>query len=385
MTTTGAGQPARTMEVPLLDLQAQHRPIRSELIDAVTRVCDSQRFILGPEVEGLERELSAYLGVAHAVGVSSGTDALLLAMMALGIGPGDEVITSTYSFFATAGCVARLGGTPVFCDIDPVSYNIDAAAVASALTPRTKAVIPVHLYGQSADLDPILDTAARVGVPVIEDAAQAIGAVYKGQKVGGLGRAGCFSFFPSKNLGAFGDAGLVTTNDAALAASLRRMRVHGADRQYYHDVLGGNFRLDALQAAILRVKLPHLAGWTKARRRNAARYDELFAGAGLADRVVRPTAPADRHHIFNQYVVRVPDRDRVKAHLEARHVGSAIYYPVPFHEQRCFAYLGYRTGQFPHAERAARETLALPIYGELTLDQQRYVVEVIAEALNQPA
>jgi dTDP-4-amino-4,6-dideoxygalactose transaminase len=385
MTTTGAGQPARTTEVPLLDLQAQYRPIRDAIIETVTRVCDSQRFILGPEVEGLERELAAYLGVAHAVGVSSGTDALLLAMMALGIGPGDEVITSTYSFFATAGCVARLGATPVFCDIDPVSYNIDPAAAAAAITPRTKAVIPVHLYGQSADLDPILDTASRAGVSVIEDAAQAIGAAYKGRMVGGLGHAGCFSFFPSKNLGAFGDGGFVTTNDAALAASLRRMRVHGADRQYYHDVIGGNFRLDALQAAVLRVKLPHLAGWTEARRRNAARYDELFAGAGLTDRVVRPTALADRRHIYNQYVVRVPDRDRVKAHLDARHVGSAIYYPVPFHELPCFAYLGYRTGQLPHAERAARETLALPIYGELTLEQQRYVVDVMAEALNQPA
>ncbi len=384
MTTTGAGQPARTAEVPMLDLQAQYRPIRRELVEAVTRVCDSQRFILGPEVEGLEHELAAYLGVAHAVGVSSGTDALLLAMMALGVGPGDEVVTSTYSFFATAGCVARLGATPVLCDIDPVSYNIDPAAVASAITPRTKAIIPVHLYGQSADLDPILDTAARAGVPVVEDAAQAIGAAYKGRMVGGFGRAGCFSFFPSKNLGAFGDGGLVTTNDAALAASLRRMRVHGADRQYYHDVIGGNFRLDALQAAILRVKLPHLAGWTEARQRNAARYDDLFAGAGLADRVVRPTVLPDRRHIFNQYVVRVPDRDGVKSLLEARRVGCAVYYPVPFHELACFSYLGYRTGQFPHAEAAARETLALPVYGELALDQQRYVVDVIAEALNRP-
>ena len=385
MSATGTGQAAAAMQVPMLDLQAQYRPIRDAVIDVVTRVCDSQRFILGPEVEGMEQELAAYLGVTHAVGVSSGTDALLLAMMALGIGPGDEVVTSTYSFFATAGCVARLGAKPVFVDIDPITYNIDPAATADAVTARTRAIIPVHLYGQSADLDPLLDIAARAGVPVVEDAAQAIGATYKGRMVGGFGRAGCFSFFPSKNLGAFGDGGLVTTNDDTLAASLRRMRVHGADRQYFHQVIGGNFRLDALQAAVLRVKLPHLAGWTEARRRNAARYDELFAGAGLTGRVTLPVAAPGCHHIFNQYVIRVPNRDAVKAHLESRQVGCAIYYPVPFHEQACFAYLGYRTGQFPHAERAARETLALPIYGELTAEQQRYVVSVLSEALNRTA
>jgi dTDP-4-amino-4,6-dideoxygalactose transaminase len=385
MSAAGTGQAAATMQVPMLDLQAQYRPIRDAVIDAVTRVCDSQRFIMGPEVEGMERDLAASLGVTHAVGVSSGTDALLLAMMALGIGPGDEVVTSTYSFFATAGCVARLGARPVFVDIDPVTYNIDPAAVAAAVTPRTRAIIPVHLYGQSADLDPLLDIANRAGVPLIEDAAQAIGATYKGRTVGGFGRAGCFSFFPSKNLGAFGDGGLVTTNDDTLAASLRRMRVHGADRQYYHQVIGGNFRLDALQAAVLRVKLPHLAGWTEARRRNAARYDGLFADLGLTGRVTLPVTAPGRHHIFNQYVVRVPNRDAVKAHLEARQVGCAIYYPVPFHQQDCFAYLGYRTGQFPHAEAAAQETLALPIYGELTAEQQHYVVSVIADALGRAA
>jgi len=385
MSTTGTDQTAATMQVPLLDLQAQYRPLRDALIAAVTQVCDSQRFILGPEVEGMERDLAAYLGVTHAVGVSSGTDALLLAMMALGIGPGDEVITSTYSFFATAGCIARLGATPVLVDIDPITYNIDPAAAAAAVTSRTRAIIPVHLYGQSADLEPLLETAARAGVPLIEDAAQAVGAAYKGRMVGGFGRAGCFSFFPSKNLGAFGDGGLVTTNDDALAASLRRMRVHGADRQYYHQVIGGNFRLDALQAAVLRVKLPHLAGWTEARRRNAARYDDLFADFGLAGQVTLPVTATGCYHIFNQYVVRVPHRDAVKAHLEARRVGCAIYYPVPFHEQACFAYLGYRPGQFPHAERAARETLALPVYGELTADEQRYVVSVIGEALSRTA
>ena len=383
MSAAGTGLAAAPTQVPMLDLQAQYRPIRDAIIDAVTRVCDSQRFIMGPEVEGMERDLAAYLGVTHAVGVSSGTDAILLAMMALGIGPGDEVITSTYSFFATAGCVARIGATPVFVDIDPVTYNIDSAATAAAVTSRTRAIVPVHLYGQSADLDPLLEIATRAGVPLIEDAAQAIGATYKGRMVGGFGRVGCFSFFPSKNLGAFGDGGLVTTNDDALAASLRRLRVHGADRQYYHQVIGGNFRLDALQAAVLRVKLPHLAGWTEARRRNAARYDELFADAGLTGRVTLPVAAPHCRHIFNQYVIRVPRRDAVKAHLESRQVGCAIYYPVPFHEQACFAYLGYRTGQFPHAELAARETLALPIYGELTAEQQRYVVAVLADALSR--
>jgi dTDP-4-amino-4,6-dideoxygalactose transaminase len=385
MAATGQDGQADGRHVPLLDLQAQYRPIRDELIEVVTRVCDSQRFIMGQEVESLERELASYLGVSHAVGVSSGTDALLVAMMALGIGPGDEVVTSTYSFFATAGCVARLGARPVFVDIDPVTYNIDPERIAAAISPRTKAIIPVHLYGQSADLDRILDVASRAGVPVIEDAAQAIGARYKGRMVGGFGRFGCFSFFPSKNLGAFGDGGLVTTGDDSLAASLRRLRMHGADRQYYHEIVGGNFRLDALQAAVLRVKLPHLAGWTEARRRNAARYDALFEEHGLANHVVRPVVHADCDHIFNQYVVRMPDRDAVKAHLDARHVGSAVYYPVPFHQLGCFAYLGYSAGQFPHAERAAAETLALPVYGELTADDQRYVVEVIAEALSRRA
>lgn len=381
MTEQASARAPREIQVPMLDLQAQYRPIRDALIEAVTRVCDSQRFILGPEVEGLERELAEHLGVAHAVGVSSGTDALLAAMMAVGVGPGDEVVTSAYSFFATAGCVARLGARPVFVDIDPVTCNIDPAAIPAAITPRTKAIVPVHLYGQSADLDPILAIACGAGVPIIEDAAQAIGSAYHGRMVGGFGLAGCFSFFPSKNLGAFGDGGLVTTNDAEVAASVRRLRMHGADRQYYHDVVGGNFRLDAIQAAVLRVKLPHLAGWTEARRRNAARYDELFEAFGLTDRVTRPVTLPGRHHIFNQYVVRVPDRDRVKSHLEARRVGCAVYYPVPFHQLACFAYLGCRAGQFPHAERAARETLALPVYGELTADQQRYVVEVVAEAL----
>lgn len=383
MAPIDAGRTVGTMQVPMLDLQAQYQPIRDEILAAVTRVCDSQRFIMGPEIDGLEREMAAMLGVKHAVGVSSGTDALLLAMMALGVGPGHEVVTSTYSFFATAGCVARLGATPVLVDIDPATFNIDPAQAAAAITPRTKAIIPVHLYGQSADLDPLVDTARRSGVPLIEDAAQAIGSKYKGRMVGAEGLLGCFSFFPSKNLGAFGDGGLVTTNSDDVVASLRRLRVHGADQQYYHRVIGGNFRLDALQAAVLRVKLPRLAGWTESRRRNADRYAQLFQDRGLTDRVTLPVALADRYHIFNQYVIRVPRRDHVKAHLDQRGVGNAIYYPVPFHEQECFAYLGYETGQFPHAEGAARNTLALPIYGELGADQQRYVVEVIAEALDR--
>ena len=367
-----------TMRVPLLDLTAQYAPIRSEVLAAITRVCDSQRFIMGPEVEGLERELAALLEVQHAIGVSSGTDALLVAMMALGIGSGDEVITPTFSFFATAGCVSRVGATPVFVDIDPVTFNADPEAVAAAVSLRTKAIIPVHLYGQSADMDPILETARRAGVAVIEDAAQAIGARYKGRAVGGLGTFGCFSFFPSKNLGAFGDAGLVTTNDAGLARQVRLLRNHGAEPKYYHHVIGGNFRLDALQAAVLRVKAPHLAAWTEARRANARRYRELFVDLAAAENVRLPAESPDAYHIYNQFVIRVRERDALRAHLESVGVGTEIYYPVPFHAQGCFAHLADRRSGFPHADRAAAETLALPIYGELTEDQQRYVVESIA-------
>ena len=367
--------------VPLLDLQAQFRPIRDEVLGAIARVCDSQRFIGGPEVEGLERELAGMLEVTEAVGVSSGTDALLAAMMALGVGPGDDVVTTTYSFFATAGCIVRLGARPVLVDIDPVTCNIDPAGVAAAITPRTRAIVPVHLYGCSADMAPIMATAAGAGVPVLEDAAQAIGARYRGRPVGGLGTFGCFSFFPSKNLGAFGDGGLVTTSDAALAERLRLLRNHGAARKYFHSRVGGNFRLDALQAAVLRVKLPHLAAWTAARRRNADRYRELLAPLVLKGRVRLPVEPDGCHHIYNQFVIRVEDRDRVKAGLEARRVGAEIYYPVPFHLQECFRDLGYRKGQFPAAEDAAGGTLALPIYGELTEDQQRYVTDSIAQVI----
>lgn len=366
------------MRVPLLDLTAQFRPIREEVLTAIMRVCDSQHFILGAEVEAFEREMATMLGVCHAVGVSSGTDALLVAMMALGIGAGDEVIVPTYSFFATAGCVSRLGARPVLVDIEPVTCNIDPAAVAAAMTPRTRAVVPVHLYGQAAEMAPILEAARARGIAVIEDAAQAIGARYGEALVGGIGELGCFSFFPSKNLGAFGDAGLVTTNDEALARKVRLLRGHGMDPKYYHRLVGGNFRIDALQAAVLRVKAPHLAGWTEARRRNADRYRALFGEIGPRA-VGLPVEAPGRYHIYNQFVVRVPDRDGLRARLGDAGIGSEIYYPVPFHEQECFRDLGYRAGQFPHAERAAAETLALPIYGELAEEQQRAVVTAIAD------
>ena len=367
--------------VPLLDLQAQYRPLREELLAAIARVCDSQRFIMGPEVEALEQELAKYLGVTDSVTVSSGTDALLASMMAQGVGPGDEVITSTYSFFATAGCVTRLGATPRLVDIDPVTYNSDPAALRGALTPRTKAILPVHLYGLCADMDPILSVAAETGIAVIEDACQAIGATYKGRQAGTIGRAGCFSFFPSKNLGAFGDAGLVTTNDATLAHEIRLLRNHGAEQRYYHKRIGGNFRLDAIQAAVLRVKLPHLARWTSLRRENAARYRRLFERHGLASLVTLPAEPSGYVHIYNQFIVRVPDRDRVRAFLTEHGIGTEIYYPVPFHLQECFASLGYRRGDFPNAEAAADSTIALPIYGELTEEQQDTVVRTLADAL----
>jgi dTDP-4-amino-4,6-dideoxygalactose transaminase len=397
--------------VPLLDLKAQYAPIRAEVLAAITAVCDSQHFIGGPEIDRLEQELAAMLHVKAAIAVSSGTDALLAALMALNIGAGDEVVTTTYSFFATAGTIWRVGARPVLVDIDPVTYNLDA--VARVITPRTRVILPVHLYGQSADMDPIVDLARARGIAIVEDAAQAIGALYKGRPVGGIGTIGCFSFFPSKNLGAFGDGGLLTTNDEALGHRLRLMRNHGAEPKYFHKFVGGNFRLDALQAAVLRIKARRLPEWTEARRRNAARYGQLFRSAGLTDRITLPVEAPDRHHIYNQFIVRVPEgrvgpfdslalaqgrqvgpfdslalaqgrrvgsaRDRLRAHLEARRIGAEIYYPVPFHLQECFASLGHRAGDFPRAEQAAHETLALPIYGELTEAQQQYVVGAIAE------
>jgi dTDP-4-amino-4,6-dideoxygalactose transaminase len=367
------------MKVPLLDLRAQYEPMRTEILATIARVCDSQQFILGPEIAGLEEELARLLGVPHAVAVSSGTDALLVALMALGIKSGDEVVTTTYSFFATAGAIARVGARPVLVDIDPETFNLDPAKLADAITPRTRAILPAHLFGLAADMDPILDEASRAGVPVIEDAAQAIGATYKARPVGGMGRFGCFSFFPSKNLGAFGDAGLLTTGDADLARRARLLRTHGMEPKYCHHLVGGNFRMDALQAAVLRVKAPRLAAWTEARRVNASRYVRLFREAGLIERVGVPVEPVGRRHVFNQFVIRARERDALKRHLDAAGIGNEIYYPVPFHLQPCFAELGHRAGDFPQAERAAQESLAIPIYGELSMEQQQAVVQAIGE------
>ncbi len=376
--------------IPLLDLKAQYAAIRAEIRAAIDRVADAQHFIGGPEVEALEQEVAAYAGCRFGIGVSSGTDALLVALMALDLRPGDEVITTAYSFFATAGSIYRLGGRPVFVDINPLTYNIEPAQIEAAITDRTRAIIPVHLFGQMADMDPIMAIARRHDLIVIEDAAQAIGAEYRGRRAGSIGHFGCFSFFPSKNLGAFGDGGMITTNDPELAHRARLLRNHGAEPKYYHKLVGGNFRLDALQAAILRVKLKYLDGWTAARQRNADRYRRLFAAAGLADPrspilgpqtpIVLPTDMGYGRHIYNQFVIRAARRDAVMAELKARQIGHEIYYPVPLHLQECFVGLGYRPGDLPESERAAQESLALPIYGELTEEMQAAVVEAIAAA-----
>jgi dTDP-4-amino-4,6-dideoxygalactose transaminase len=367
------------LHVPLLDLTGQYHPLRQDILAALTRVADSQRFIMGPEVEAFEREMASLLEVDHAIGVSSGTDALLAAMMALGIGPGTEVIVPTYSFFATAGCVVRLGATPIFVDIDPVTFNITPEGVSRALSPRTRGILPVHLYGLPADMDALVAIADEARVPIIEDAAQAIGSRYRGRQAGSLGRIACFSFFPSKNLGAFGDAGLVTTNDAALAEEVRLLRNHGMEPKYCHSRIGGNFRIDAIQAAVLRVKAPHLAAWTEARRRNADRYRSLFTEHGLDTVVELPVEPAGYTHIYNQFVIRGGDRDALRDHLASRHIGTEIYYPVPFHRQTCFSELRSTLEDFPVADRAATTSLALPIYGELSVQQQEHVVQSIAE------
>jgi dTDP-4-amino-4,6-dideoxygalactose transaminase len=366
------------MKVPLLDLRAQYAAIRSEVQEAIDRVCESQHFILGPEVAALEEDIAAFCGTRFAVGVSSGTDALLASLMALGVGLGDEVITTPYSFFATAGVIARLGAHPVFVDIDPPTFNLDTKAVPAQVTSRTKAILPVHLFGRCVDLDPILGVAKEWGIAVVEDAAQAIGAWDgQGRRAGTIGTVGCFSFFPSKNLGAFGDGGMVVTNDGELAETLRVLRVHGGKPKYYHPLVGGNFRLDALQAAVLRVKLKYLAAWTEARRTNAERYLTLFKEAGLLGYLRLPEgAPG---HVYNQFVVRLPDRDRLRVFLSQRGVGTEIYYPLPLHCQECFKSLGYRRGDFPQAEAAAQESLALPLYPQLTEAQQRYVVSQVRE------
>ncbi len=372
----------KKLDVPLLDLKAQYATIRDEVRAAVDAVLESQYFILGPNVTQCEQLLAPYCGCEHAVGVSSGSDALLIALMAEGIGPGDEVITTPYTFFATVGAIARVCAKPVFVDIRPDTYNIDPAQVAARVTPRTKAILPVHLYGQCADMDAIQAVADRHKLVVIEDAAQAIGAEYKGRRAGSMSEYGCFSFFPSKNLGAAGDGGLVTTRDAQRAEKLRVLRMHGSKPKYYHSLIGGNFRLDALQAAILNVKFRHLEQWTEGRRANADRYRRLFADAGLVDgRVQLPVELAHNRHIYNQFVIRVPRRDELQAYLKEHGVNTEVYYPVPLHLQRCFAYVGHKAGDFPESEAAAQQTLALPIYPELSDQQAQHVVATIARFL----
>ena len=367
------------MNVPLLDLKQQHEALRAELRAATERVLDSQQFVLGEEVRLLETEIARYCGVRHAVGCASGSDALLLALMALDIRAGDEVITTPFSFFATASAIARTGATPVFVDIEPRTYNLDPSRLEAAVTERTRAIMPVHLYGQCAEMDALTEVAARHNVPVIEDAAQAIGAEDGARRAGSMGRVGCFSFYPTKNLGGAGDGGMLVTDDDALAERLRRLRVHGGATEYLHTEIGINSRLDALQAAILRVKLPHLDSWSEARRERAETYSQLLMNAHLAFDVQVPFIREYTRHIFHQYVVRVPGhRDALIEHLRAHGVGSKIYYPVPLHLQECFAYLGYKAGALPAAERAARETLALPLYPELRLEQQQYVVDLIS-------
>ena len=375
------------MNVPLLDLKAQYKTIRDEIRPVVDEIFESQYFILGPQVQKCEELVAAYCQCPHAVGVSSGSDALIIALMAEDIGPGDEVITTPYTFFATVGAIARVGAAPVFVDIDPVTFNMDMKQVAEAVTPATKAVIPVHLYGQMADMDPLMAIAAKHRLIVIEDAAQAIGAEYKGRRAGSIGDYGCFSFFPSKNLGGAGDGGIVTMRDKAKADRVRMLRNHGMEPKYYHKFVGGNFRLDALQAGVINVKLPHLDSWSEGRQANARTYDRLFSEAGLVPGKVRlpahphadPKKKSDHRHIFNQNVIRVEDRDALRAHLTGRGVGCEIYYPVPLHLQDCFACLGHQKGDFPFSEKAADETLALPIYPELTDEQQACVVNCIKE------
>jgi dTDP-4-amino-4,6-dideoxygalactose transaminase len=385
-------QPA--MHVPLLDLKPQYRPLAAEIQAVIEKVCASQGFILGPAVKELEAGVAAYSQCRYGIGVSSGTDALLLALMALEIGQGDEVITSPFTFFATAGTIARAGARPLFCDIDPLSFNLSAEAVAAFIAKqcerrggdlvnkstggRVKTLMPVHLYGQTADMRPLMDLARKHDLRVIEDAAQAIGAEDADRnRACSFGDVGCLSFFPTKNLGAFGDAGMCVTNDAALAERMDILRVHGGKPKYYHSFIGGNFRLDELQAAVLNVKLKHLDAWTEGRQHNAAFYHAAFARAKLGDAVKTPRPPSGVRHIYNQYVIRARDRDRLRAHMAAAGVGSEIYYPIPLHLQKCFEYLGYKTGDFPHSERAAEETLALPIFPELTETQLQYVVDTI--------
>lgn len=373
------------MVVPLLDLHAQYETLRDQLSAAIHRVMESQAFILGADVRALEEEIAQYSQSKHAIGCASGSDALLLALMALDVKAGDEIITTPYSFFATASAIARLGARPRFVDIEARTYNLDVEQIEAVINEHTRAIMPVHLFGQCAEMDAINEIAGRHGLAVIEDAAQAIGAEDRGRRAGALGEIGCFSFYPSKNLGGAGDGGMLTTNDDALAERLRRLRVHGGAQKYYHREIGINSRLDTLQAAVLRVKLPYLDGWTAARAANAARYEQMLTEAGLLEELRCPDRRRDVRHIYNQYVIRVPAERRpaLMEYLQEAQIGTDIYYPVPLHLQACFRYLGYREGDLPEAERAARETLALPVYPELRPEQQQYVVDTIRNFFEQ--
>ncbi|MDX1387918.1 MAG: DegT/DnrJ/EryC1/StrS family aminotransferase [Acidobacteriota bacterium] len=373
--------------VPLLDLEPQYAALKTEIDAAIRRVVDSQRFILGPEVEGLEQEVARFVDVPHAIGCASGTDALILALAALAVGPGDEVVTTPFSFFATASCAYKVGARPVFVDILPDTLQLDPERLHVALTPETRAIMPVHLFGQCAEMDAILDIAAGRGIPVIEDAAQALGASYESVRLegrvraGGIGTLGCYSFFPSKNLGGFGDGGMIVTRDGELDASLRALRVHGERRRYEHDRVGWNSRLDALQAAVLRVKLPHLDAWSRGRAANAERYDRELTASGVVEtgRVRLPVRAERCEHIFNQYTLRVDDREGLMQHLRRLEIGHAVYYPIPLHLQKCFADLGYREGDFPEAERASREVISIPVFPELGAGRQQRVIEAIVD------
>jgi len=379
----------KTAEVPMLDLSRQYASIREEVLSAIARVCDSQRYILGPEVVAFEREFASLCGTADAVGCASGSDGLWLAMAAAGIRSGDAVITTPFSFFATASSILRVGARPVFADVDPETLNLDSSSVEHRLKlspANVRAVMPVHLYGQCVDMDALDRVASEFKLTVIEDAAQAVGATWKGKPAGALGVAAAFSYYPTKNLSAFGDAGAVTTDDPAIAQHMRSLRDHGSKKRYYHDEIGANSRLDAIQAAVLRVKMPHLQCWNDARRERASAYDRLLTGAGLTKTGANSTAPVvllkshhEAHHIYHQYVVRVRQRDELRAFLAERGVGSEIYYPIPLHLQKCFAYLGYTQGDLPESESAAATVLALPMFAELEADEQRYVVDSIAE------
>jgi len=364
------------MNVPLLDLQAQYASLRDEVHRAVERVFDSQRFVLGDEVRKLEASIAAYTETRHAIACASGSDAVLLALMALDIRAGDEVITTPFTFFATAAAITRLGARPVFVDIHPYTYNLDTSHVADAITEKTKALLPVHLYGQCVEMDPLLELSERHGIPIVEDAAQAIGATDREEKAGSMGAIGCFSFYPTKNLGGAGDGGMLTTSDDGLAERLCRLRTHGGANEYEHSEVGINSRLDELQAAVLNVKFPHLDKWSDERLSKAAVYDELLDDTPFE--VITPSLREDGRHIYHQYVICVPHyRDALMEHLKQQGVGTKVYYPIPLHRQECFAYLGYKEGEFPESERAARETMALPIYPELTETQQAYVVDTI--------